>query len=88
MRLPLLYQLCNWVRIYSSTKNGSSFHTFLNRARDQYPLILLVKEYKGYKFGAFIVDSIETGKTGKGEMFLFTFKDGEVPEVFKWTTKN
>jgi hypothetical protein len=35
---------------------------------------MFIKEYKGYKFGAFLVDSIETGKSGKGEMFIFTFK--------------
>jgi len=38
-------------------------------------LILLVKEYKGWKFGAYLCESLETGKTGRGEMFLFTFKN-------------
>ncbi len=70
----MLYQQANWDRVYSATVNGTSFVTFLNKAKDQYPLILLVKEYKGERFGAFLVDSLETGKTGRGEMFLFTFK--------------
>lgn len=52
--LPMLYQQCNWTRIYSSTINGSLFTTFLNKANGYYPLILLVKEYKGWKFGAYL----------------------------------
>ena len=71
----MLYQQANWDRIYSATVNGTSFITFLNKAKDQYPILLLVKEYKGDTFGAFLVDSLETGKTGRGEMFLFTFKN-------------
>ena len=51
-------------------------------------MILLVKEYKGYVFGAYIVEALDFGKTGRGEMFVFTFRDGDSPEVFEWTTKN
>lgn len=29
--MPVLYKLYNWFRIYSCTKDGSSFTTFLNR---------------------------------------------------------
>ena len=54
----MLYQQANWDRIYSATVNGTSFITFLNKAKDQYPILLLVKEYKGDTFGAFIVDSL------------------------------
>ena len=38
-------------------------------------MIMLIKEYKGNVFGAFIVESLEAGKTGRGEMFIFTFRE-------------
>jgi hypothetical protein len=56
--MPVLYQLYNWVRVYNSTRDGTSFSTFLNRAKGIEPAILLIKEYKGYKFGAFLIENI------------------------------
>jgi hypothetical protein len=88
-KLPMLYQLNNWDRLYSSTHNGTSFVTFMKKAKGESPTILFVKEYKGYSFGAFLVESLETGKTGRGEMFIFSFKDNsETPEIYHWTSKN
>jgi hypothetical protein len=48
----------------------------------------LIKEHKGYKFGAFVTDFLQCGKTGRGEMFIFTFRDDPVPEVYTWTGAN
>lgn len=73
-KVPVLYQLYNWSKIYGSTRDGSSFTTFLNRSNAVEPAILLIKEHKGYKFGAFLSDCIRPGKTGRGEMFIFTFR--------------
>lgn len=85
----MLYKLYNWQKVYSVRRDGSAFSTFLNKTRDVEPAILLIKEYKGNTMGAFLVESIEAGKTGRGEMFIFTFKgDCKVPEIYFWTTKN
>ena len=73
--MPVLYQLYNWTRLYNSTKDGSSFTTLLNRCQGVEPAILLIKEYKGYRFGAFLIENLEPGKTGRGEMFIFTYKE-------------
>lgn len=86
--MPVLYQLYNWTKSYGSTRDGSSFTTFLNRCNGVEPAIILIKEYKGYKFGAFVTDFIRLGKSGRGEMFIFTFKDSPVPEVYNWTGSN
>jgi hypothetical protein len=35
------------------------------------------------------VENIEPGKTGRGEMFIFTYRaDLNQPEIYQWTTKN
>lgn len=57
------------------TRDGSNFSTLLSKVKNVEPAILLIKEYKGYNFGAFLIESLQTGKTGRGEMFIFTFKD-------------
>jgi hypothetical protein len=77
--LPVLYRLYNWSKFYSATRDGTSFTTFLNRSKGLEPAILLIKEHKGYRFGAFLIEAIELGKTGRGEMFIFSFKDKETP---------
>lgn len=86
--LPVLYQLCNWNKVYGSTRDGSSFSTFLNRCNQVEPAVLLIKEHKGYKFGAFLVDFLQLGKTGRGEMFIFTIKENGIPEIYRWTGAN
>lgn len=35
------------------------------------------------------MESIDTGKTGRGEMFIFNFEgESTKPKVYQWTTKN
>jgi len=53
--MPVIYQLYNWSKVYGSTRDGTSFNTLLNKAKGIEPAILLIKEYKGYKFGAFLI---------------------------------
>lgn len=70
----MVYKLHNWALMYSARRDGSAFSTFLSKSKDVSPAILLLKEYKGNILGAFLVDSLEFGKTGRGEMFIFTFR--------------
>lgn len=77
---PMLYKLYNWEKAYSIRRDGSAFSTFLKKTRGVEPAIMLIKEYKGNILGAFLVDAIESGKTGRGEMFIFTFRgESKVP---------
>jgi len=65
-KFPLLYKLYNWQKAFSARRDGSAFNTFLNKTKNIEPAIILIKEYKGNILGAFIVESIESGKTGRG----------------------
>jgi hypothetical protein len=56
--MPVLYRLYNWGKCYSSTRDGTSFTTFLNKTKGIEPAIIMIKEYKGYKFGAFLIEAI------------------------------
>lgn len=86
---PILYKLYNWTKSYSARRDGSAFNTFLSKCANEEPAIFLVKEYKGNILGAFLVESLQAGKTGRGEMFIFTFRDGStVPEIYEWTAAN
>jgi len=53
--MPVIYQLYNWTKVYGSTRDGTSFNTFLKKSKNIEPAIILIKEYKGYKFGAFLI---------------------------------
>jgi len=86
--MPVLYQLYSWVKVYSTTRDGRSFTNFLSKCKSIEPAVLLIKEYKGYKFGAFLIESLQLGKTGRGEMFIFTFKETSKPEIYMWTGNN
>lgn len=88
LSLPVIYQLYNWSKCYASTRDGSSFTTFLNKAKNVEPALLLIKEYKGYKLGAFLIENLQTGKTGRGEMFIFSIAEDGVPQVYNWTGRN
>ena len=66
LKLPMLYQLYNWNKVYSCRRDGTSFNTFINKTKGVEPMILLIKEYKGYVFGAYIVEALDFGKTGRG----------------------
>lgn len=62
----MLYKLYNWTKVYSARRDGSAFNTLLSKTKNVEPAILLVKEYKGNIIGAFLVESLEAGKTGRG----------------------
>ena len=85
----MLYKLYNWTKVYSARRDGSAFNTFLNKSRNVEPAILLIKEYKGNTLGAFLVESVEAGKTGRGEMFIFNFvEDSTAANIYEWKGGN
>ena len=89
VHFPLIFQLHNWTVLYNCLQHGTSFNTMIKKCMHQDPLLLIVKEYKGRMFGAFFSEPIEFGRTGSGEMFIWTYnEETDKVSVFKWTTKN
>lgn len=76
--------------LYSSLKHGSSLNTLLRKVDGHEPVILAIKDFDGYVFGAYLSNGIKHSKQfyGSGETFLFTFQDGECGTISKWTQLN
>jgi len=58
--------------------------TFFKKARDYPWTILVVKDENNYIFGGFCLEEwrLKNQFFGSGENRLFTFEDGEEPEIF------
>jgi len=55
---PRFHQIFNWSLVYSCLQHGTSYNTMLRQCAFKSPLLLVVKEYKGKLFGAFLVEEI------------------------------
>lgn len=88
--IPPVLKLRNWKLVYSNITHGISLNTLIYKCKDIGPNILVVKDFKGWVFGAYCTDSWERGQQfyGKGETFLFSFKDGKKINSFTWSGKN
>lgn len=89
VHFPLIYQLHNWSLLYSCLNHGTSFNTMMRNCKGQDPLLLVIKQYKGRIFGAFLIDQLQFGRSGRGQMFIWKYDDqSKKVSVYKWTTKN
>ena len=88
--IPPSLKLRNWKLIYSNAVHGTSLNTLFFKCEDIGPSILVVQDFKNWIFGAFCSCSWERGQQfyGKGETFLFSFKNGKRMNSFTWTGKN
>ncbi|KAM3141989.1 hypothetical protein pb186bvf_005862 [Paramecium bursaria] len=90
--LPAIFKTQGWKLIYSNIKHGSSMKTLFRQTDFQSPIIIIIKDLDNYVFGAYLSDGIKKCCKeqfyGSGESFVFTFKDTQIIEVFKWTTIN
>jgi len=79
-----------WVRLFSIAIDGTSFHTFYSMIKDHNNTVIVIGDQKGYIFGGFATDEwIKTNYFyGRGQSFLFTFRDNKELEVFKWSGEN
>ena len=74
--LPPATQLCEWVLLYASARDGYSLETFYQLCEQQGPTILIVSDTSGVLFGAYHSTSWRrpTGADeyyGTGECFVF-----------------
>ena len=88
--IPPSLKLRNWKLVYSNALNGMSLNTLFFKCEDIGPNIVVIEDFKGWTFGAFCSDSWSRGQQfyGKGETFLFTFKDTKKINSFLWTGRN
>jgi len=82
--LPNFYRQSSWERCFSLEIDGCSLHTFFLKCKDYDTTVILVKDEHGYKFGGFCREEWRCVHRffGNGENLLFTFRDGDDPEVF------
>lgn len=85
--LPGYYQTSNWQRLFNIDVDGCSLITFFQRVKDYDATIMIIEDTNGWKFGGFCLEEWRPTYTffGNGENLLFTFRDGNEPQVYGWT---
>eukprot|EP01132_Coremiostelium_polycephalum_P001161 gene1161-1471_t len=87
--LPMRVQGSDIVLRFNTTNDGVSFSTFYRKMKEFEQSLLLIKDQKGYIFGAYLSEEIKSKKDtfyGTGETLLF--KIHPEFEVFGWTKEN
>ena len=77
----------DWELVYSLNRDGISMLSFFERCRHFRTTLLVIQDQQGSVFGGFCTETwkIHSSFYGTGENFLFTFKNGRDPTVFRWT---
>ena len=88
--LPSMLKMADWSLAYSINRDGVSMGTFFQQCKDWRYALLVIKDTSGWVFGGFTCETWKksTKFYGTGESFLFTLKDGNDPEVYRWTGEN
>ncbi len=73
--------------LYSLSRDGISTLTFYENCKRYSSTLLVILDKDGYKFGGYCTEVWKKAGHfyGTGENFLFTLKDGNIPEVYYWT---
>ena len=79
--------MSNWELLYSMNKDGVSIGTFYERCKKVRTTLLVVQDTKGWVFGGYCTEAWHPSVRfyGTGENFLFTFKTGNKPIIYRWT---
>ncbi|CAD8191582.1 unnamed protein product [Paramecium pentaurelia] len=90
--IPAVYRLADWIKFYNIDQDGSSFQNMLYKIKNKYPIIIIIKDFDNYVFGAYISTEIQQysqGFKGNGETFLFNYvQDKNEIKSYFWTEKN
>ena len=89
--LPTTLRPKNWRLVYSTEQHGCSLRTFFHRVDQVGPVVLVVLDSEGHKFGGFVSESWQhhsycSGYFGTGETFLFKIHPSF--KIFRWTRNN
>jgi len=86
--LPASFRLKNLQLIFTTSRDGTSMRTLLNRAEGFTHTLLVIKDSQSFVFGGFCTEEWHLDEVfyGTGETFLFSLS----PKVnaYKWTHKN
>ena len=85
--LPGGIKLSKWSLLFTPRRDGYSYLTFFKKLEDNEQTILVVKDTRGYVFGAFLTEEWHTTSNfyGDGFSFVFTFRDGDDLELYPAT---
>jgi hypothetical protein len=88
--LPSIIKTKDWELLFTPNKDGVSMSTFYDRTKDWKLTLIVVQDTTGYIFGGYCTEywKQSTKFYGTGENFLFTFRDGNKPTIFRWTGEN
>lgn len=82
--LPGGIRLCQWSLLFTPARDGFSHLTFFEKLENHEETILVIKDTRGYVFGALCTE--EWRETphfyGDGYSFVFTFRDGDDLELY------
>jgi hypothetical protein len=79
--------MSNWELLYSMNKDGVSIGTFYDRCKDHRTTLLVIQDQNGWIFGGFCTEAWHPSSRfyGTGENFVYTFKTGNKPIIYRWT---
>ena len=88
--LPGAIRLSKWSLLYTPSKNGYSHLTFFDKLDGNVETLLVIKDTRGYVFGAFMTEEwrMTSSFYGDGYSFVFTFRDGDDLELYPATGDN
>lgn len=84
---PSMVRMEDWQLVYSLNRDGISMLSFFEKCRHYKTTLIVIQDMQGTVFGGFCTETwkISSQFYGTGENFLFTFKHGADPRVFRWT---
>ena len=85
--LPGAIRLSTWKLLYTPTRDGYSHLTFFEKLEDHEETVLVIKDTRGYIFGAFLTQEWHNTRNfyGDGYSFVFTFRDADDLEIYPAT---
>lgn len=81
-----------WVRLFSISRDGDSFSTFLEKVKNMSKTLLAIRTESNVIVGGFVTSTWkkQKGRTffGSGQSFLYSISSCGKTRVYKWTGAN
>lgn len=85
--LPGACRLSTWKLLFTPARDGYSPLTFFEKLTDYEQTLLVIRDMRGYIFGAFLTEEWRSTRNfyGDGYSFVYTFRDGDDLEIYPAT---
>ena len=85
--LPGTSRLSKWNLLFTTRRDGYSHLTFFEKLADYEETVLVIKDTRGYVFGAYLTQEWRNTRSfyGDGYTFVYTFRDGDDLEIYPAT---